>query len=373
MPRASSTPTNASKLGRKAKAAIGVLLVLVSTEIGLRIVFFVFARVGHHDCGVRPERLGRLLFAYSRSRTSPDSPEVDGTIPDPHRGHRHAPNLRDRPLHDSIVSTNSRGLRGTREYEVPKPPSVVRIVALGDSFTFGDGVPDDATWPAQLERAMPSVEVANLGERAYGHDQMYFALQDEGTRLQPDAVILGYYQGDGFRDELTFYCFEKPRFSLGPSGWHVENVPVPAPWQVHDRYLAVPLLYELPRVLAERADVPPQTFHTGEVRAAEILRETAALATSAGARFVMVNLPEKPGDLLEGHHFFDAWCARTHTECVDTSSMFQLASQGADPDAARARFHLPNNIHYSREGYAVVAEAVRAYFAEHPVAPRERP
>lgn len=350
-----------------------MLFVLVSTEIGLRVAFYVYARQRHPDCGLRPESLARLLYAYSRPRTSPDAPELDGMIPDPHRGHRHAPNLRDRQLHGSTVSTNSRGMRGTREFGVPKPPGVVRIVAIGDSFTFGEGVPDDATWPAQLERAMPGVEVANLGERAYAHDQMYFALQDEGMRLEPDAVILGFYKNDAWRDELTFYCFEKPRFSPGPDGWHVENLPVPTPWQVHDHYLALPLLYELPRVLSDSAEVTPETDRSGEERAAEILRRTAALATSAGARFVVVNLPDKPGDPGEPHGFFDTWCEQTHTECVDTSSVFRAEAKGAELAAARARFQRPNDIHYSREGYAVVAEALRAYFAEHPVVPLARP
>jgi hypothetical protein len=122
-------------------------------------------------------------------------------------------------MQDTVVSTNSRGIRGSREYADPKPSSVLRMVALGDSVTFGVGVPDDATWPAQLEAALPGVEVLNLGEPAYAHDQMYFALRDDGMAFEPDAVILGFYDNDLGRNELTFYCSEKPRFSRTPGGY----------------------------------------------------------------------------------------------------------------------------------------------------------
>jgi len=43
-------------------------------------------------------------------------------------------------------STNSFGFRGA-EFTRAKPPGTIRILFLGDSFTFGEGVHDQATLP----------------------------------------------------------------------------------------------------------------------------------------------------------------------------------------------------------------------------------
>ena len=48
------------------------------------------------------------------------------------------------------LSTNGHGFRG-REVAHAKPPGVVRIVGLGDSVMFGQGVADDETYLAILE------------------------------------------------------------------------------------------------------------------------------------------------------------------------------------------------------------------------------
>src|SRR6478736_270933 len=64
---------------------------------------------------------------------------------------------------------NSLGLRNP---EVPprKRPGSVRIVVIGDSFTFGQGCPDEAVFSRRLEaklnrpdRAVEVVNVSNIG------------------------------------------------------------------------------------------------------------------------------------------------------------------------------------------------------------------
>lgn len=353
---------------RWAKRAAAVAFSLALTEALLHVAFWVFARTSMPNCGTRPELLARLVHAYSHPRPAPGP--SDGIVPDPHRGYRHAPNLRDEELHGARMSTNSRGMRGAREYPVPRPPGVIRVAAVGDSFTFGEGLPDDQTWPAQLERAVPGTEVMNLGERAYAHDQMFFALQDDGMPLQPDAVILGFYLNDLWRDELTFYCAEKPRFSPTPGGWVTDNFPVPTPWDAHDRARRLPLLYAVPRVLLEAATLPALDDRSGEQRGAEAITRMRRLAEGSGARFVIVNLPDHPERPPQGRGFFHDYCARTGAECVDAAPLFRPAAGTADPDAMRARFQGRYGIHYSPEGYAVVAEALRRHFAERPLTQR---
>jgi hypothetical protein len=65
-------------------------------------------------------------------------------------------------------TTNSRGFRGTAEFG-RKREGTYRVIALGDSWTYGVVVNDHETYPAQLERLLnekgsgPRGEVLNLG------------------------------------------------------------------------------------------------------------------------------------------------------------------------------------------------------------------
>lgn len=366
-----------------AKRALLVLFSLALSEALLRYLFTL--RVLHGNSvgfGTRPEIISRLFYAYGEGRYSMLPINADMTVPDPHRGYRLKPGVRDRNVSGASVSSNSLGARGRREYASPKPPDVVRFVALGDSFTFGEGVADDATWPAHLERLLPGTEVVNFGDRGYAHDQMYFALVDDGIPLEPDAVIVGFFENDVWRDELTYYAYDKPRFTLGADGWYIENVPVPTPQELRDRYLMFPLVYAVPRALLGSLAVQAMDTDGGEERAAEIFRRMRQATEDAGARFLVVNLPDLfltemlPDDgadvppIIEG--FFYEYCAKTGAECIDPWPLFWSTAGTNDDAQIRARFLRPRDIHYSGEGYAVVAEAIRKHLTEHPIARTNR-
>lgn len=353
-----------------AALATKALLVLLLCEFALRGAFFARVRYAQPpNCGVRPELLGRLYFAYSRHRPSNEHLTRAGLKFDEKRGFRLAPNLRGITFNGAPLSTNSLGFRGATEYPVPKPTLPTRVLALGDSFTFGEGVTDAETWPAQLQGLLPGIEVANLGAPAYAHDQMLYALQDQGVAVEPDVVILGFYLYDKWRDELTFYCGEKPRFSRLHGDWRVENQPIPKPWEVYDAHRRLPLVYAVPRVLIETFLQAPLTDKSGDERATEIIRQIRALTESKGARFVLVNLPEGPSERPSSSGFFHGFCAQTGTECVDTAPLFGEVGGTDDVAALRAKFQLPNDIHYSPEGYGVVGEALRRHFTAHPIVP----
>lgn len=75
------------------------------------------------------------------------------------------------------------------EHSLPKPPGTYRILALGDSFTFGWGVQARDTWWARLGRLMAHrmspvpVEMINLGVYFYTFDQQVQRLQELGLAL----------------------------------------------------------------------------------------------------------------------------------------------------------------------------------------------
>lgn len=91
------------------------------------------------------------------------------------------------------LRTNSRGLRSA-EVELPKPPGTYRVLAVGDSCTFGSGAGQADTWPAQLERELSRArddlrfEVLNAGVPGFTSYQALRYLELEGFDLEPDAI-----------------------------------------------------------------------------------------------------------------------------------------------------------------------------------------
>jgi hypothetical protein len=95
------------------------------------------------------------------------------------------------------VTVNSLGLRGP-ELPPRKAPGERRILVVGDSMVYGQGVADGQTVPAQLERALGDADVraVNGGLRAYSTEQELALLQDLGPEIRPDLVVLCWFWND---------------------------------------------------------------------------------------------------------------------------------------------------------------------------------
>jgi lysophospholipase L1-like esterase len=75
------------------------------------------------------------------------------------------------------------------------------VLALGDSFTFGLGVADEETWPAQLEsrlrrRVDLRVTVVNAGTISYGTFQELDLLRSALLAVHPRVVVHALYWND---------------------------------------------------------------------------------------------------------------------------------------------------------------------------------
>ena len=126
------------------------------------------------------------------------------TLVDDPRSHIHLPSREGR-LMGVAVKTNSQGLRD-HEYSYAKPRGVFRILAIGDSFTLGWGVPFEETFAKRLEGLLnegaraggPSrrYEVINMGIGNYNTEQELEAFGREGVRYHPDLVLLCFYIND---------------------------------------------------------------------------------------------------------------------------------------------------------------------------------
>jgi hypothetical protein len=88
---------------------------------------------------------------------------------------------------DVVAAIDGRGLRD-HPHTAPARPV---ILALGDSMTFGEGVPADRTWSANLERAS-GIRVENGGVPGYSTLQMEGRARRLIPRLRPDLVLVTF-------------------------------------------------------------------------------------------------------------------------------------------------------------------------------------
>ncbi|HYD50263.1 MAG TPA: hypothetical protein VEB21_18035, partial [Terriglobales bacterium] len=97
------------------------------------------------------------------------------------------------------VRINALGMRGD-EYNLERRPGVQRIVAIGDSMTFGIAVEAEEALPAQLEKLLRQrghdVEVWNAGTPGHQMEDYLGTLRRILPLAQPDVVVLGLTGGD---------------------------------------------------------------------------------------------------------------------------------------------------------------------------------
>jgi len=130
------------------------------------------------------------------------------------------------------VAINSQGLRD-RERRYERPPDVLRLLALGDSFVEGYSVPFEQSVTQVLERRLRApgcpVEVINGGTAGYSTDQEYLFYRDEGARYGAQLVLLFFYFNDvPYNTSTENAHVPKPRLSFRGGAPSVVNFPVPA-------------------------------------------------------------------------------------------------------------------------------------------------
>ena len=118
---------------------------------------------------------------------------------DPHLPYVLTPGIdvRMRGMH---VQVNEHGLRGPPISTVPAP-GVHRILALGDSVTFGEGLPVEDAFPALLERELAArtgarYEVLDAGVEGYNAEAELAFLRTRGLAFGAEAVVVAFNLND---------------------------------------------------------------------------------------------------------------------------------------------------------------------------------
>jgi lysophospholipase L1-like esterase len=132
----------------------------------------------------------------------------------------------------------------------PKPVGQLRVLCLGDSLTFGWGVPEQLGWVRLLEDALRAdgrdVRTVNCG--AAGTvciDEYAAALQFRFAALEPDAVVVGVCLNDLIPSNgLSVLGPQRPERSLAQA---LQGAPVRGPLDLDPGVDWVGLLLNLPR------------------------------------------------------------------------------------------------------------------------------
>lgn len=107
----------------------------------------------------------------------------------------------------AAIQRNALGLRD-RDYPTTKPVHGKRVLMLGDSFTYGSGVADNAAiFPRLLEKQLNAefaergvtIEVLNGGIPGSLTDDWVELLEKTKDAFQPDVIVVVFFLRDGTR------------------------------------------------------------------------------------------------------------------------------------------------------------------------------
>ena len=106
----------------------------------------------------------------------------------------------DVPIRDFRVRVNRLGLRGAEVPPRPEPGRS-RILALGDSVVYGEGLDEADSFPVLLEQELHArgdgrAEVLNAAAPGYNTEAELAYLREVGLALGPNALVLGVSLND---------------------------------------------------------------------------------------------------------------------------------------------------------------------------------
>lgn len=130
----------------------------------------------------------------------------------------------------ATVRINSAGWRG-KEFSLIKPPGTIRILGIGDSFTFGKAVNDNEVFLARLEEMLNEDDAVHSEVLNAGHEsidtvqELEYFKEREMLKLEPDAVVLGFTVSNDAQAKSNRRIYRRGRreatlaLRVSESGW----------------------------------------------------------------------------------------------------------------------------------------------------------
>jgi hypothetical protein len=293
--------------------------------------------------------------------------------PDPQSGYTLRPGFRGREIapgneFDVAVAIDSQGLRDHPQHpQHPQiPPLVPGVLTVGDSMTFGEGVPAEDSYSAWLERTA-GVRVYNAGVPGFSSRQMLARLRRCLPALRPAAVVMtlaplwdrqrcatpfvykdGYIVAQGYADRLV----------LLDGNLYLEETRLPvlgAATAYAKRYsavmrLALPGAAGAARALLHRSRPAPPSSAADLEPTARNLATAQHLVESFGAGFVAVLVDDRGPEFRRDRALLEAWLRQLGVPF--------LAADDLLPGADWPRLRYARDGHWNAAGHEAVGKAL---------------
>jgi lysophospholipase L1-like esterase len=248
------------------------------------------------------------------------------------------------------MTHNSAGFRDV-ERPVEKPPGTLRILGIGDSFTYGAGVDVDDGYLRVLERLMNDgatggrrVEVINAGVGGFFPEAERLLMEHYGLAYKPDIVLVGFNGTDVFEswlgvDEVRVhdgYLKNAQAIRLGYAGT----------FMILHSQLARTLYYA---ISADSAKCRMNEFWSSHrnqdeawARIGAELAKMRDLAQASGAKVIVCFIPLQLDDPGRDRELLAAACSAAGLPMIDTT-----------PALAEAARDMP--VYWQKDGHCTIA------------------
>jgi hypothetical protein len=270
-------------------------------------------------------------------------------------------------------ATNSAGFRGP-EFTEGKPPRTVRLVFMGDSFTFGEGVHFEDTFPEATARLLQKefadrsigFESRNFGVGGYNIGQSLSVLKNLAVASSPDVVVLAYVLNDaepmllGF-DPVRMRPVRRQRTSKIAEGVS-DDLP---PDSAFYRLRIVQLAWRTRKVL-ERSRQTEAFYRAlyepgaeGWRNARRALHEMAKVCEAEKIPLVVMIFPILH-ELDDGHPFLDLYAEVAASAEASGARVLDLFP-GFRGRSARSLWVHPTDQHPNERAHGIAAEQLTAF------------
>jgi lysophospholipase L1-like esterase len=277
--------------------------------------------------------------------------------------------------HDNVLNevdhfVNEQGFRGPT-VEKEKPEGVYRIVCLGDSQTYGNGVGEEDTWPAVLTRRLrmarpeAKIEVMNCGVGGYETEQEVAYLESRLLAYDPDLVILGFFMNDpalpdahveppeGTYNQLIHFLSPGRDHWLRAARNVVRTLDLGCDWLFRRLTMR--------RWIVQRAQLYDADF-AGWIRVQAALRHAREILAARGARFAVLLVPllmREENELVSSlpYRTVSAFCRADGIPYFDPEPLFA----GMTVDDMRVH---PRDLHTDPVGNRIVGAGLARWLEE---------
>lgn len=265
---------------------------------------------------------------------------------------------------DYEIRTNSLGFRDI-EHPLTKPPGELRIMAIGDSFTEGQGASFEQTWLNQLGRKLNSEYTGSsfrmISGGAAGSDPFfgYRILVDKLLVYRPDLVLLVVNHSDVL-DVVIRGGME--RFLPGGTLKGVD--PPDGPWGLYtSSHVARFILFELfdyTHLMITRSEREKKALQALE-KIEQLVLEYDALLKSRGIGFTLIIHPFR-GELRRNRYdeldLLREFALQHQIDVIDTKPY--LYEKLVERKNRLEDLYWPGDNHFTEIGYRYFSEVIEA-------------